>query len=349
MIRSLSPLAACLFAFCVQGAYGQASVPVKLPKLVLLGGSTQELGKIPGYGKQTAPFRLKNAGAAPAKILRIIPSCSCLTGRADKTLLQPQEEAVITLVLDGAMVHGVFKRSLWVETDDPSLPRFPLSLGGSVLPLFHGLPESPQQFVLAEGASWTNRFTLSAAEKNLFLGKPALSTDTNKLRATVTLSANTQTNTSFDITLVVTALAPGRHSLFLSLPVEGRPNLRPIKIVYFTRVGSELKAVPANILLSPSEQPLTRSVHVMTSDKAMATNALTWSPQREGVSVSVQPTLKGTGVMVTLTLSPEAVAKLLEEKNARMTFLYPNVQSASINFLSRQKPPPKPASAATGK
>ena len=305
---------------------------------MLVSADDQEFGKISSFEKKTALFRLKNAGDAPGDILRFIPTCSCISGTADKMRLEPQEETEVRIVLDASAVSGGFKRTLWVETNDPAQPRILLSVRGEVTPLFNGLPPSHQRVVLAEGETWTNRFTLTEAETNLFLREPILSADTNKLFATVSLVTNTQGKTSYDVTLIVTPLAAGRYPLSLAFPVGGRPNLRPLQVSFDVQIGSELKAFPSRIMLIPSEQPQTRFVHIMTPEKNLNTNALSWTPQREGVSVLVEPSPKSTFIRATLTLSPEAVAKLLKEQDAQMTFHYRNIKSTSVSFFARPEP-----------
>ena len=344
MFRFLTPLAFCVLAFCVQGADGQPAVNAKAPKLIFLSGLTNGMGKIKSYGKQSVPFRFKNGGEAPLELVRFTPTCSCVSASADKRLLQPQEEAVVTVVLDASMVHGVFKRSLWVETSDPAWRRFSLSLIGEVLPLFTGLPASQQQLVIPEGAACTNRFTLTPCETGVFLGTPAIIADTNKLLA----AANVVTNltggvTSYEVSLVLTGRTSGRHSVTLAIPVEGRPNLHPLKVNYYARVGSELKAIPSKVMLFNSDQPLTRRLHLM-ADKSLPTNAITWTPQRQGVSVAVRPSARNSLMMVTLTLAPEAVASLMKEPNAEMSFHCPNYKPATVSFLFR----PQPAAATNG-
>ncbi len=336
MFMFLKLFAVCLFVFSARDAGGQPSAKSQGPKFELVGPSTQEFGKINSYEKKTVNFRVKNTGGSAGTLLNLISTCSCTSGSTDKTRVEPQEEAVVTLVLDPSTVRGIFKRGIWVETDDPERPRFALTLHGEVLPLFHGLPESPRQFAVAEGATWTNRFTLTEAETNVFVGAPILLSNEKKLLAKASIVTNEISGKkSFEITLTVTALAPGQQTLLLSLPLEGRPNLHPIKVTFYANVGNGFKVVPSQILLTSTEKPLTRRLNVVSSDKSLATNALTWTPRREGVSAAVQTGKKSSILTVTLTLSPEAVANLLKEKEAQMTFHYPDCKPASVTFVSQ--------------
>ena len=334
MVKFLAPLV-MLLSLCAQGADTQPPATNKVPAIALVGKDTTELGTINGYGKQTVSYRFKNTGEAPGEILSFVPSCACISASADKMRLPPQEEAVVTVTLDASMVHGSFKRNVWVVTNDPKKPRTALILRGEARPLFLGRPASPQRVVLAEGAAWTNRFTLTQAETNLFVGTPSIKIEGDKLTAAATLTTNTQGKASFEVTLVVTALAPGGHQMYLTLPIHGRPDVSPMKLTYFFRVGSKsLRAIPSRVVLAPTEQPLTRKLHIKTVEKDVATNALSWTPELKGVSVQVQPSSKESHLLITLTLSPEAVTNLLAETDAEITFNYPGHAPVSADFIT---------------
>lgn len=323
----------------------QAALAGMTPRFELVGSATAELGQVECFENKAAVFRLKNSGPESGVILRLIPTCSCLTATSDKTWVKPQEEAEIRVVLDTSKVHGAFKRVLWVDTTDPALPRFALTLQGEAVPLFHGLPETPRQVVLPVGASWTNRFTLTGFSPDLSPGYPTLATDTNTLAATVALATNIQGTVSYALTLTVSTLAPGRHTLVLTLPAEGRPNLPPVKLTYHVHAGLALRTIPSKISLSPTNQPLsfllnvmTADRQVMTSDKSLDPCSLTWTPGREGVSVSVEKNPKFQLLQARLTLSPEAITNLLEETDPQLTFHYPNYAPASLRIAVPQKP-----------
>lgn len=323
---------ACMLSACAQGADTQPLFAGKRPRFVLVGSGTNDLGKITFDEKKTVFLRLKNEGDAPGEIRALIPTCSCISGTVDKKRVGPQEATDLRVVLDASKVHGVFKRLLWVETNDPVSPRLPVSLCGEVSPLFHGLPTSPQQQLLSLGETWTNRFTLTPAETNLFWREPLLSADTNKLSATVAVRTNQSGKTSFDVTLAITALVSGHHTLFLEIPVEGWPTPQSVKLAYDVRVGSEMQVVPSVLFLFPTRQPLTRKAFITISGKQADSKALTCAPPCEGVSVQVQPNPGKQNLMVTLTFSPEAVSKLLKERDAQLTFHYPKCQPLSLKI-----------------
>lgn len=331
-----------------------AQASMKLPKVTIVGSSTNTIGKIPSYIIQTIRFRVKNCGEAPAQILNLRPTCPCVTATAEKASLQPNEETEIVLKLDPESVHGVFKRGLWVETNDPFNKRHLLVVQGEVIPLFLNAPEPTQVIRLLDaGAVWTNRFTLTASETNLFVGQPKLQFDFNSLNTALTIVTNqTPTATSFEVTMIVTALKTGRYFLRLTLPPEGRTeHLRSLSFSYTLRVGTALKVAPSKVLLTPTDQPLMRKLMVQTSEKVAETNALSWTPQRQGVSVSVSTSTIKSNLRVLLVLSPEAIAELLKAKEPKLTFQYPNHKPIDLEFVTSateaaQTPPEKEPAAA---
>lgn len=310
---------------------------VKLPKVTIVGSSTNTIGKIPSYITQTVRFRVKNSGEATAQILNLRPTCPCVTATAEKASLQPNEETEIVLKLDPESVHGVFKRGLWVETSDPVNRRHLLVVQGEVIPLFLNAPEPTQSILFQDaGSVWTNRFTLTASETNLFVGQPKLQFDSTSINTALTIVTNqTPTATSFDVTMVVTALKTGRYFLRLTLLPEGRTeHLRSLSFSYTLRVGTALKVVPSKVLLTPTDQPVTRKLMIQTSDKAAETNALSWTPQRQGLSVYVTPSTIKSNLRIILAITPSANAELLKAKEPKLTFQYPNHKPFDLEFVT---------------
>ena len=146
MFRLLTIIIACSFSVRLEGADRLSPVSGKGPHFVIVGGGTNELGKIANYEKKIVLFCMKNEGGYPGEIHALVPTCSCISGTVSNKRIGPQEAADIRVVLDASTVHqGAFRRLLWVETNDPESPRIPIVLRGEVLPLVHGLPASPRQ------------------------------------------------------------------------------------------------------------------------------------------------------------------------------------------------------------
>lgn len=316
-------------------AWAQQKAEPQHTQFQLVSKQTVEVGELPSYAVKTVPFRFKNKGEKVANINGLISTCPCISATADKMVIQPNEEAVVTLRLDASKVHDAFRRGVWIETNDAENPRLLLSVSGVIRPLFSGLPPMPIRIVSSgKGNVLTNTYTVTATETNLFLGPPVIATN-GEIRLVVSVTTNTaQEKAVYTIQTVLTALGSGKSAASASLPIEGRPNqnFRPLTLLFQSVAGATLRVAPSRIMISPASRLLSRQLRVATSEKNADPAALTWAPQIEGVSVQVSPTLMKSSLSVTLSFTPESVEKLTDGKQAKITFSYPNHKPASVEF-----------------
>ena len=337
-------------------ALGQAEPVLEQDKLIVIGTNRVELGAITCEQTKTYPFRLRNVSAKPVKIIALMPTCHCITGTCDKKELAPNEETVVNVTLDPAEINGHFQRGLWVKWGLQKKDLVLLSLSGEAVPLFTGGPEFPL-VILADraGVTITNRYTLTAAKANLFLGTPVLSTDEN-MGLTVALATNAfETVASYDLTLVLKPHSNGFHSAAIKLPVSNQSNTTStIRYVIQARVGAKLMATPSSLLLPSDDKPLQMRVRLTAETADFDAKRLTWSPQIEGITVAVltnavatpsmlksknkSPLLtarKKSSLFVTLTLSPAAVAEMMTRKDPELSFQYPSLEPAAIRLVTQ--------------
>ncbi len=309
--------------------------PEKGPSpLTLLGTNSVSLGKIHCYEVRRVPFRFKNTGASPASISQFRPTCPCVQGAADKMRAPPGEETIVTLTLDPATVYGSFQRGLWVHFDDPAKTRVLLNVSGEVIPAFTGAPF--ETLILRSrdtSVVWTNRCTLTATEAGFRLGSPQIETNA-QLRTTVTLVTNASDKLSYDLTCVIAPLAPGRHKTSVTLPVEGGSHVPPVRLAFQARAGQALAASPDQVSLYASDTPVTRQFLLRTDDTEVKAEALTWEPRIAGLSVQVRPAKRAANLLVTVRFSPEALKRLLAEKDARLLFRYPGHAPAAVRLVA---------------
>lgn len=327
-----------LTAVCGTGAIAQTVSTSGMPVIELVGSNSVALGSVPCYEMKLIKFTFRNPGTVPVEITKVMSTCPCVRGFPEQAVLQPNEEKVLTVEFNPTIVHGEFKRGLWVHTSDSRQSRILLTLTGEIAPLFFGLPESPLSFRCSgPGGVWTNRFTLTAAETNLFLGAPAYQ-KSDKVQLAATIATNAQSKGSFDVTLVATALAEGRNTVTMEIPVLGRPSLPPLRLSVLGWIGTELSVMPSQILVFPTEKTQTRHFLVRTSETNVVPSQLTWTPQREGVTVDVRAATPRAGkkpstLAVTVNITPKAAAELLKEKNAQLTLAYPNYKAVPLTFV----------------
>jgi len=312
------------------------------PPVAVVSTNLVMLGVINSYEIKKCEIRISNAGESPLNIQDLVPTCNCISGTASQTNLQPKAEGVITLSLNAKLVHDTFKRGVWVVTNDPKNPRILLSVKGEVTPLFEGLPPMPIicraiDFTVA----WTNSFTLTASETNMFLGAPTVRSN-NFAQLDVTVKTNTAEKMSYTITTVIKPQDPELHVATVIFPVIGRPGTQPdpVRLQFQTRVGVELHVSPNRILLNPAGTTAPKRLVIHTTERIADSKWLTWSPAIEGVSISVNPP-KGlrSNIALTVNVSDEAAQRLLKETGNKttLTFSYPNHKPVKLSFASTTK------------
>lgn len=299
------------------------------------GKQTVELGTIPAYAVRTVPFKIKNTGKGVGNIVSIVTTCPCVSATAEKKDLQPGEETVVTLRLDASKVHGTFKRGVWLETNDPENSRLLLAASGVVRPLFLGLPPMPVLLNSAgSNCAWTNTYALTATETNLFLGTPVIATN-GEIRLDVAITTNKiKELTEYTIRTVLTSLGTGKAAASADIPVEGRTdmNLKPISLIYQTTAGAALRVAPSALLITPGSRLLNRTVRIATADKEARPEALTWSPDIEGITIKAESFMIRSSLSVTISMTPETVEKLIQAKQTQITFSYPNHKPATLEL-----------------
>ena len=329
-------LAALTLCFCLatslasteQGAFAK-------PPVFVLPTNSVEIGTINGYEFKNAVFHIANAGESPLNITNIIPTCNCISGTVNKPILQPKEEGLITLRLDAKLVHDTFKRSVWVESNDPKNPRLLLTVKGTTMPEFMGLPPMPIALRASDAtAVWTNSLTLTASETNLFLGTPTIKSN-DFANIDVTVITNAAEKMSYTVITVIKPFDSESHITSVTFPVIGRPGTEPgpVRLQFQMKVGAKLNVTPNRLLLNPTGKTAPKRLVVHTSERVANTNLLSWTPAREGVSITVQPP-KGirSNILLMIEVSEAAAQRLLKETNPVMTFNYPNHKPTTFSF-----------------
>lgn len=300
----------------------------------LIGTNTVQLGKVSGLDIKHVTFVFTNAGPTQVRLTSLRPTCSCVRGESDKSVIPPGGTVVVTFHFTPYNIHGSFQRGLWVSFSGTTLKRFHLAVSGEVLPLFEGLPSEPISLQSAEmGVVWTNRYVVTPTESGIRLDTPKVGIDEN-VRVEACLAAVPATNTagaaSYELTLVVRPLTVGRHKTQVTLPVTGRPDLPAITLDLSVHAGLSMTAKPDQVKLYASETPVVRRILVRTDDPDAAEESLTWGPAIEGLTVSVKKIKAKSTFMVTLEFTPAAVKRLRAGKESRLLFRYPRHEPVEV-------------------
>lgn len=325
----------CLLSLSLSAAGEEASAA----ELDVVGADVVSWGRIPCHQVQRATFKLVNRSGQPVRIRDLKPTCSCLKGECDKKTVMPGEEFTVTLRLDPYEIKGEFQRSLWVTASGRHQQRIKLTVEGEAIPPFSVQP-SPRINLrtLALGVAWTNVYVLSPSEKGLRLGAPVFETNAD-FEVSFNLSSDRSGTNGYHAEIVMRPRVLGKHQAMIRLPVEGRTNMPPVQFSIQARAGLELSAVPGQILLPQSDQPVVRRLLVHTEDEAVSGRGLRWDPQVKGLEVQVGESAKAGNLAVELRFSPEAVRQVLAMKTPALTFQYTNYAPAVVEVFRAEKNP----------
>jgi len=315
-------------------ARGQEKAEDGYSQMQLIGTNTVQLGKVSGLDIKHVPFVFTNAGQTQVRLTSLRPTCSCVRGNADKSVIPPGGTVEVMFHFTPYNIHGAFQRGLWVSFSGSTLKRFHLAVNGEVRPLFDGLPSEPLSLQSADmDVVWTNRYVLTPTEAGIRLDPPKVSSNGN-LRVEASLGTFPTTNSagvaSYEVSIVVAPLAIGRNKTQVTLPVLGRPDLPAITLDLSVHAGLSLTAKPDQVKLYASETPVTRRILLRTDDPDATEASLKWEPAIEGLTVNVRKIKAKSTFMVTLEFTPEAVKRLRAGKESRLIFRYPRHEPVEV-------------------
>jgi hypothetical protein len=90
-------------------------------------------GTIPQGKKVEHVFIVNNSGDMPLTIKSIRPSCGCTAANASSSVIQPWKSSEITVTFNSANFSGAIHKTIALETNDPKVPVYILTLNGSVI------------------------------------------------------------------------------------------------------------------------------------------------------------------------------------------------------------------------
>ncbi len=126
-----------------------------------------DLGAMAPSSTEEAVFQLRNPGATPVRIERVVSSCGCTSTVLGKTLLEAGEGTEILARFTGKTQLGRFTVVLNVVTDLPDAPLVSLRIRGEVVPPEVVLePATVNLGVIRPGSHHTVRLTLKNRSKH---------------------------------------------------------------------------------------------------------------------------------------------------------------------------------------
>jgi len=121
---------ACLAACgTVSGQAPEPGAGAPVPKLVCA-APLYAFGEVPNTVPIEHTFTLRNAGRAPLTIREVRRSCGCTEAALARKNLPPGEQTTLLVTLDLTGRTGEQNRKIYVDSNDPSTPRYTLALVG---------------------------------------------------------------------------------------------------------------------------------------------------------------------------------------------------------------------------
>lgn len=90
-------------------------------------------GEVPPGTPVSTVFVLSNAGDAPVRILKVLPSCECTKAALDARELKPGARALLQVTFEPTKERGPVERSVLLVTDDPATPRLEVAYDADVV------------------------------------------------------------------------------------------------------------------------------------------------------------------------------------------------------------------------
>lgn len=328
----LTVIAAVLVCFQVDAkeVYRHDSSKANVPMLAVKGTNVVDVGTVHNYAVTNVMFKVTNTGAAPVKIERLVPLCTCVTATASAKEVAPGGEITVTLRLDPIKEHGDMERSIWVLGSDTDTPHLKLTLTGKAVPLFSGLPKHAVAIRIPEtGVESVKKFNLAASVPGVRLGKPEVK-PLEGIKVGVEMTEKTGSTAAYELKAAAVAAAPGNYEVEILLPVQGLSGVEPIAIKLAISAGEIMTAFPRAVELGLTGEAQSARLVLRGKGLKLDPGAVTWTPKKEGVVVEVTPGRGESELLVKIDFAPEAADALYREKNAALVFRHPGIGAASV-------------------
>ncbi len=293
-------------------------------QMELLGTNVVSLGTYPNTEDRVVRVQLKNIGASPLRIVRVVMTCKCMKLGAFPEVLAAGETGDVYVTIAKNELAGAFEKIFIIESDDSVTRSIKVKIAGYAKPLFLVTCDAKTALGPVDpGTVWTGKFTVAATEAGISLGSPAI--QDRGAQSDYTTRTNRQDGLVYEVARTVTFHGEGILESALVFPilrVDGGTSL-PVRLMVEAVRKRPIKAVPDRIQVSLTAVPLKRRL-LLTIDSAtpLELGKLSWKTNVEGLEVQPQLSKSGKGFMVTLTFPAASVSTICNAGGEKMTFLY---------------------------
>ena len=119
-------ITSCMLILIAANAFSQ-------PKIYLEGGDIHDWGKVNFKNNSlSAKIKVFNKGTKTLKIYEVSPDCNCTNVYIDKSSIEPNGFATISIILNFDWV-GIISKSVSIRSNDPNSPEKILHLKGNII------------------------------------------------------------------------------------------------------------------------------------------------------------------------------------------------------------------------
>ena len=182
---------------------------------------------------------------------------------------------------------------------------------------------------------WNQTFQVQGTSPDLKLGKPEI--ESNYRTGAILERAEKAGMYRLEVRLEPVQQS-GDWKCKVKIPVTTPTNHAPVEIMVTARLGLKLIAVPSIAYLQVSEKPVARRfrLRVLGRGGPEPRPESLKLPQVAGISFSVLPGPKSTGLILATTFSPDFTKQLAADENTSFTVSLPGVASAIITCKTRK-------------
>lgn len=305
------------------------------PEITVVGDKLVDLGKYPNKETRKISYKIKNQGDDLLEIRKIRSTCGCTEVKITTRRLLPGKTADINVNIAGYGVTGVFKKHLFLETNDPKHRFFKLTFFGKAMPVFIVKPGN-HLFGgrLRKNVKKSFYFSLIPTEKDCRLGEII-----TKSNYPVEASLVEKPGGRYQAIVSVTPEKNlGALDCKLFIPVTSPTGWKPIELHLTAKVGISLYAVPGKQVFT---LPITNSVVkkfrlclVGAQKNALKPEKISWDKVK-GVEIAFGKTTANS-INVTATFKKEFFAELSKKGKISIKFKFPDASTAQLDCVRRK-------------
>jgi hypothetical protein len=235
-------------------------------------------------------FVIRNAGDLALQIFNLRTTCGCLVPSFTKRIIPPGGTATVTVRFIARGRQGPQSKVLFIESNDPAHPSFPLRMEGQIIDPVEIKPSLLFFGRLAATSCSTGTLTVSAIGTNL-LGSIWAQIDSPAFTVSVTHPVS---NKTASLTVATKPPLPEGLTRAMLRINTGCPHMPILTTVVSAFVPGTFSVVPPELLLVGREDEPVRREVVVRSESNITFRVISVEPPLTNITCTITPTNSST-------------------------------------------------------